>query len=209
MWNLSKHGGLTRDLQTWEFDVDGGSSWWSLGRGHGAIPSLMPPTASCQMCLTLTPVSWSTPDTFLLLLIIIIIIIIILRWHYCLDQRQLLSSILYWVFDHIDNVGNRAHWNKIIWSLCRSTFLLLCLTSSYFISIHLRSSWFIDVLWMTFVFLSFFLPIPVFWTMNLYLRNTYKQVGEEKIFLPATNRGTINSKTHDWWHCWAGALSPS
>ena len=91
VWNLSKHGGSTRDLQTWEFDVDGGSSWWSLGRGHGAIPSLMPPTASCQMCLTLTPVSWSTPDTFLLLLLIItIIIIIILRWHYCLDQRQLL-----------------------------------------------------------------------------------------------------------------------
>ena len=90
VWYLSKHGGSTRDLQTWEFDVDGGSSWWSLGRGHGAIPSLMPPTASCQMCLTLTPVSWSTPDTFLLLLLIIIIIIIILRWHYCLDQRQLL-----------------------------------------------------------------------------------------------------------------------
>ena len=153
MWNLSKHGGLTRDLQTWEFDVDGGSSWWSLGRGHGAIPSLMPPTASCQMCLTLTPVSWSTPDTFLLLLIIIIIIIIILRWHYCLDQRQLLSSTLYWVFDQNDNFGNRAHWNKITWSLCLSLFLSLCLI----IFFHLRSSRFIDVLQMSFVFLSLFL----------------------------------------------------
>ena len=44
------------------------------------------------------------------------------------------SSTLYWVLDHVDNV----------------------VTSSYFISIHLRSSWFIDVLWMSFVFLSFF-----------------------------------------------------
>ena len=44
--------------------------------------------------------------------------------------------ILYWVFDHIDNVENRAHWNKIIWYFCLSIFLSLCLTSSYFISDH-------------------------------------------------------------------------
>ena len=139
VWKLSKHGGWTRDLQTWEYDVDGGSSWWSLGRGHGAIPSLMPPTASCQMCLTLTPVSWSTPDTFLLLLLIItIIIIIILSCIGCLTMLTMLE---------IGHIETRSSDIFVFLYFCPS--VLYHLISSQIILV-------IDVLWMTFVFLSFF-----------------------------------------------------